>query len=57
MPTRVDAALFFTLNEHVEAQINVENLFDETYWGTAHNDNNITPGSPRAVRLALTTRF
>jgi catecholate siderophore receptor len=55
--TRVDAAVFFTLNDHFQAQLNVENLFDEEYHWTAHNDNNITPGSPTAVRVSLTTRF
>lgn len=55
--TRVDAAVYFTLNDHIEARLNVENLFDETYFGTAHNDNNITPGSPTAARMALTARF
>ncbi len=55
--TRVDAAVFFTLNKHIEAQLNVENVLDETYWGTAHNDNNITPGSPTAFRLGLTARY
>jgi catecholate siderophore receptor len=55
--TRVDAALFFTLNDRFEAQLNVENLFDEDYFATSHNDNNITPGSPTAVRVGLTTRF
>ncbi|MGQ0531497.1 MAG: TonB-dependent receptor [Caulobacteraceae bacterium] len=55
--TRVDAALFFAVTDQVEAQLNVENLFDEEYWGTAHNDNNITPGSPAAARLTLRARF
>jgi catecholate siderophore receptor len=55
--TRVDAAIYYTLNERFEAQLNVENLFDETYFGTAHNDNNITPGSPRAFRVSLTGRL
>lgn len=55
--TRVDAALYYTLNERFEAQLNVENLFDEKYFGTAHNDNNITPGSPRAFRVSLTGRL
>ncbi len=55
--TRVDAALFVAISESVDAQLNIENLFDETYWGTAHNDNNITPGSPFAVRVALKSRF
>lgn len=55
--TRVDAALFFAVTDTVEAQLNVENVFDEEYWATAHNDNNITPGSPTAARLTLRTRF
>jgi catecholate siderophore receptor len=55
--TRVDAAIYYTLNERFEAQLNVENLFDETYFGTAHNDNNITPGSPRAFRVSVTGRL
>ena len=55
--TRVDAAIYYTLNERFEAQLNVENLFDETYFPTAHNDNNITPGSPRAFRISLTGRL
>jgi catecholate siderophore receptor len=55
--TRVDAALFFAVTDQLEAQVNVENLLDEQYWGTAHNDFNITPGSPRTVRFTLRTRF
>lgn len=55
--TRVDAALFFAITDQVEAQLNIENIFDEDYWATAHNDNNITPGSPTAARFTLRTRF
>ncbi|MBC7769101.1 MAG: TonB-dependent siderophore receptor [Phycisphaerales bacterium] len=55
--TRIDAALFVALTDTVEAQLNIENLLDEDYWGTAHNDNNITPGSPTAARVTLRTRF
>jgi Outer membrane receptor for monomeric catechols len=55
--TRVDAAVFFTLNEHLQAQLNVENLLDEDYFQFANSNTNITPGSPRAARLTLTTRF
>jgi catecholate siderophore receptor len=55
--TRVDAAVYWTLSERIEAQLNVENLFDEIYFPTAHNDNNITPGSPRAFRVALRGRL
>lgn len=55
--TRVDAALYFAVTDDIEAQLHVENLIDETYWGTAHNDNNITPGGPRAFRASLTGSF
>jgi len=55
--TRVDLAFFFAVTDQVEAQLNIENVFDEEYWGTAHNDNNITPGSPTAARFTLRTRF
>ncbi len=55
--TRVDAALIYAITDNVEAQLNVENLLDEEYWGTAHNDNNITPGSPTAARVTLRARF
>jgi catecholate siderophore receptor len=55
--TRVDGAIFFRLSEYLRAQMNLENLFNEKYYPLAHNNNNITPGSPRAVRLSVTTGF
>lgn len=55
--TRFDAAVFVKLTDNLKAQVNIENLFDERYFGTAHNDNNITPGSPRAVRASISARF
>jgi catecholate siderophore receptor len=55
--TRADAAVFFTPNEKIRVQLNVQNLFDEEYYSFAHNNNNITPGSPRSALLTLTTRF
>ncbi len=54
--TRVDAGLFYDVNRRVRAQMNVENLFDVDYFASAHNNNNITPGSPRAIRFAVTVR-
>jgi catecholate siderophore receptor len=50
---RVDAAAYYRLTSGVEAQINVENLFDADYFPTAHNDNNIAPGAPRTVKGTL----
>lgn len=55
--TRVDAAVFFKLNEMWQAQINVENLFNEDYFANAHSNTNITPGSPRAFRVGLNLKF
>ncbi|MDQ4087403.1 MAG: TonB-dependent siderophore receptor [Pseudomonadota bacterium] len=55
--TRVDAAIFFRIAEGVEAQVNVENLLDETYFPTAHNDNNITTGAPITARGTIRVRF
>jgi catecholate siderophore receptor len=55
--TRFDAGVFFTLNDNLRAQVNVENLFDEEYFVTSHNNNNISPGSPRAVRASMTAGF
>jgi catecholate siderophore receptor len=55
--TRVDVAGFFNLTTRIRAQVNIENLLDEGYHFYAHSNTNITPGSPRAVRFALTTNF
>ncbi|MGH7526671.1 MAG: TonB-dependent receptor, partial [Gemmatimonadales bacterium] len=55
--TRFDAAAYITLSRELRAQINVENLFDKRYYVTSHSNNNISPGSPRAVRASLTAGF
>jgi catecholate siderophore receptor len=55
--SRVDAALYYGVTRPIRAQVNIENLFDEDYHLYAHSNTNITTGSPRAVRIALTTRF
>jgi catecholate siderophore receptor len=55
--TRVDAALYYSPTQKVRVQANAENLFNRNYYLTADGNNNISPGSSRAVRLAITTRF
>jgi catecholate siderophore receptor len=55
--TRVDAGVFYAPSERLRMQLNVENLFDEDYYPNAHNNNNITPGSPLAVRVGVTASF
>ena len=52
--TRFDAAAYFTLSSVLRAQVNVENVFDRRYFVTSHSNNNISPGSPRAVRVSVT---
>jgi catecholate siderophore receptor len=55
--TRLDAALFYSFSQRLKAQLNFENLTNERYWFTAHNDNNITPGAGVLARLTISTRF
>ena len=54
---RVDAAVFYSLTEKIRLQANVENLTDRRYFANADNNTNISPGSPRALRIGLTARF
>lgn len=51
--TRFDAAAYVAVNEYLRVQVNLENLFDTRYYITSNSNNNISPGSPRAVRVAL----
>jgi catecholate siderophore receptor len=55
--TRVDAAVYYALTERMRLQANVENLFDRKYYLNADNNTNISPGSPRAVRVGIVARF
>lgn len=55
--TRIDAAAYYRINDAVELQLNIENLFDATYFPDAHNNNNISTGAPLNARLTLSARF
>ena len=55
--TRVDGAVYWTINERLTLQLNAENLLDEEYFISAHSATNITPGSPRSFRLGLNANF
>jgi catecholate siderophore receptor len=55
--TRLDAAVYCNLNGAWRLQLNVENVGDVDYFVSANNNTNITPGSPRALRAAVTARF
>jgi catecholate siderophore receptor len=54
---RFDVAVFCRLSPKVRAQLNLENALDREYYATANSNTNITPGSPRAIRVSLTTSF
>jgi catecholate siderophore receptor len=55
--TRVDAALYYDLSDMIEVQVNIENLFDTTYFSDAHNNNNISTGAPINGRFTIRAKF
>ncbi|WP_239796521.1 TonB-dependent siderophore receptor [Candidatus Nitrotoga arctica] len=55
--TRVDAAIYAKIDKNLRAQLNIENLLDRNYYASAHNNNNISPGSPLAARVSLIANF
>ncbi|HEY2844275.1 MAG TPA: TonB-dependent receptor, partial [Bryobacteraceae bacterium] len=55
--TRADAAVFYSVTEKWRLQANLENLLDKKYYLNADSNTNISPGSPRALRVGLTARF
>lgn len=55
--TRYDAAIYGKLSEKLQLQVNLENLTNKEYVLNAHNNNNITPGSPVAGRATLIYEF
>ena len=55
--TEVDGAMYYVLGGRARVQANFENLLNTNYYPTAHNNNNISPGRPRSVRVSLTTEF
>ena len=55
--TRLDAAVFAKLNKNTRFQVNIENLTNKEYALFAHNNNNITPGSPISGRATLIYDF
>lgn len=55
--TKVDAAVYLRLSEKLRLQAHLENLFNAKFYLNADGNNNISPGSPRGVRLGLIARF
>lgn len=54
---RIDAGIYYELSEQTKVQLNIENVLDEEYFPSAHNDNNITIGRPFNARLGVTYKF
>ena len=50
---RVDAAAYYTITDRLSVQVNIENLFDETYFPSAHGNNNIQPAEPFSARFGV----
>lgn len=55
--TRLDAAMYARLDKRLRFQVNVENMLNTHYFLSASNNNNITPGSPVAVRGMIALDF
>jgi catecholate siderophore receptor len=55
--TRADAAAYVTISRGLRLQVNAENLFDTRFFVNADSNTNISPGAPRAVRIALSAKF
>ncbi len=55
--TRYDAAIYGKFSEKLSLQVNLENLTNKEYALYAHNNNNITPGSPITGRATLIYNF
>ncbi|MEO1243605.1 MAG: TonB-dependent siderophore receptor [Pseudomonadota bacterium] len=54
---RVDAALFYNVNDSLRVQVNLENLLNEDYFPDAHSNENISTGEPINARFTISGRF
>lgn len=54
---RFDGGLYYKINDKTRAQLNIENIFNKKYFLTAHNNNNLQPGSVRALKASLAMEF
>lgn len=54
---RVDMAAYYDVSDNVRVQVNVENLFDELYFPTAHSADELTVAPPLNARFTISGRF
>jgi catecholate siderophore receptor len=55
--TRVDLGAYFDISDNLSLQANIENLFDEDYYPSAHGDNNIQPARPLNATFTIRAEF
>ena len=55
--TRLDATAYYSLNDNLRLQFNIENLTDTEYFPNSHTDNNITVGAPINAKFTISGRF
>ncbi|MCS7089296.1 MAG: TonB-dependent receptor [Limisphaera sp.] len=54
---RVDAALFYRINEHLDLALHVQNLFDETIFVDGTTGANLQMAAPRTLTLRASYKF
>jgi outer membrane receptor protein involved in Fe transport len=54
---RVDAGLFYRVNEHLDVALNVENLLDERIFVDGTTGANLQVAAPRTLTLRMGYRF
>jgi len=55
--TRFDAAVYYDVSDTLRLQLNIENLFDTTYYPDAHSNDNISTGKPLNARFTISGQF
>jgi catecholate siderophore receptor len=55
--TRADAAVFYSINEKINLQFNLENVLNTRFYVNADGNDNISPGQPRAARIGVNWTF
>jgi catecholate siderophore receptor len=54
---RFDAGVYARIDDHWNAQLNIENILNKNYWASADGDNNISPGQGRTIRVKALYKF
>ena len=55
--TRVDFGVYYKLENGMDVQINIENLFDELYFPHSHSTHQASVGEPFNARVSIRKQF